>query len=314
MRRTAILTAAIGGICVSSSFAGFTVTATAAAPASGLVRWSIVAINDGVGTGTQVKGLEYLYNGAPAAFEVTDTTDPLGGDPDGIPDLANLLSASRTRIRVNLTASANTFVGVVPDAGPVQPNLYAGGAATFRGAIANTGTTQASGAGFEIARIYLPTGQSGVFSGNLGGDQGAKVPFAVTLGGVVNVAPVLVPPTQTVPVVFGAIVSNGAPFTANVTVTDADTSDILSLALGALPSSVSGVTVTGATGTSPRTFTVSGTVSYSANNSLVTIPIIGSDGAGGHTTNGSIILAVTPEPASLGLVGLSTLLLGRRRK
>ncbi len=315
MRRTSIIAAVIGSALVaSSSFAGFTVTATLFGTASGLDQYRIVAVNTGGDTGVQVKGLEYNYAGAPAAFEVTDTTDPSGGDPDGIPDLANLLSATRTRIRVSATASNNTFVGVTPDAGPVQPNAYAAGRTSFSGAIANTGTTNASGAGFEISRIFLPAGQSGVFSGNIGGDLGTKVPFSVNLvSGGGNLPPVLNPATQTVNVVFGQIVTNGANFTATVQVTDPNVADTLTLAFGTpIPGSVSNLQIAGATGTSPRTFTVSGTVNYSANGTDVVIPIVANDGAA--TTNGSITLHVTPEPASLGLIGLSTLLLGRRRK
>ena len=311
MRCTAILAAAIGGFCVSSSFAGFTVTATKVAVA-GFDRYDVVAVNDGVGTGTQVKGLEYFYNGAPAAFEVTDTTDTVGGDPDGINDTVNLLSTTRTRLRVSTTGANNVFVGVSPSNGFAQPNPYDGGASQFSGAIANTGTTQASGAGFQIARIFLPTGGSGVLSGNLGGDLGLKVPFLAVLGGVQNVAPVIVPPSQTVNVVFGAIVSSGAPFSANVTVTDANATDVLSLALGALPAGVT-ASVSGATGVSPRSFTISGVVDYSNNGTDVVIPLLASDGQGG-TGTGTITLHVTPEPASLGLVGLSSLLMGRRRK
>ena len=62
MRCTAILAAAIGGICVSSSFAGFSVTATKVV-SGGFDRYDIVAVNDGTGTGTQVKVWGRLFTG-----------------------------------------------------------------------------------------------------------------------------------------------------------------------------------------------------------------------------------------------------------
>lgn len=313
MRRTSIIAAAFGGLVVaSSSFAGFTVTAAAPVTASGFDRYDITAVNTGGDTGTQIKGLEYFYAGAPAAFQVDDTTDPVGGDPDGIADTVNLLSTSRTRIRVSTTGANNVFVGVQPDNSAVQPNPYAAGAAAFQGAIANTGTTQASGAGFQIARIFIPTGTSGVFSGNLGGDIGSKVPFSVNLvsGVVVNTAPVITPANQTVNVVFGAIVSSGAPFSATVSITDAETA--FTTAVGTLPAGVSGVTITPAGG---NNFTIAGTVDYSVNLTDVVVPFSATDaGSPALTSNGSITLHVTPEPASLSLIGLSSMLMGRRRK
>ncbi len=316
MKIKPIVRAAALAAGASSAFAGFTVTATHVGSANGLDQYRYFAVNTGGDTGTQIKGLEYRYTGSPAAFEVSDTTDPFGGDPDGIPDTANLLSATRTRIRVSTTASNNTFVGVTPDAGPVQPNAYASGVTAFSGAIANTGTTQASGVGFEIARIYVPVGTTGVFSGNIGGDLGTKVPFSVILGCRCSptAPPVISPPSQIVSVVFGQFVANGAPFSASVTVTDTDAVDILSLSVGALPASVSNVTITGATGTSPRTFILSGTVSYAANGTDVVIPLIATDTPGGHITTGSIILHVTPEPVLIVSFSGAGALASRRRR
>ncbi len=166
----------------SSSFALFNLTATLAAASPGLEQWRIQAINTGGETGTQVRGLVFNYAGSRAAFEVNDWTNPLGGLPDGIGDTANLLSSTRTRVRLSTVAPNNQFFDFTPDPGPVQPNAYDAGVAAFSGTITNTGTTQASGAGFEIARFYIPTGGSFVFSGFIGGEIGQKQAFSVQVG------------------------------------------------------------------------------------------------------------------------------------
>lgn len=315
MRRTSLIAAAIGGLLVtSSSFAGFTVTATLGATVDGLDRWDVVAVNTGGDTGVQIKGLEYFYAGSPAAFQVDDVTDSGGGDPNGVADTVNLLSTSRTRIRVSATAANNVFVGVSPSNEFAEPNPYAAGAAAFQGAIANTGTTNASGAGFQVARIFIPAGGSGVFSGNIGGDIGSKVGYSVTLGGGPGGNdPVIVNDGASTTATFGQIVTNGAPFSIVIQGTDADAGDILSLAVGALPAGVSNVTVSPATSGSPANFTVSGTVDYSLNGTTVNVPITLTSTQGTADT-GSFNIVVVPEPTSLAALGLSGLLLGRRRK
>ncbi len=314
MRFQSIVLAVATATCASSSFAGFTVTSTLFNTANGLDQWRVVAVNTGGNTGTQVKGLEYNYSGSPVAFEVTDTTDATGaGDPDGIPDLTNLLSATRTRVRMSATASNNTFVGVTPDAGPVQPNAYANGAAAFSGAIANTGTTQASGAGFEIARIYVPTGTSGVFSGNIGGDVGTKSPFLVNIGGFTDYAIQIRSITPNpVPVVFGPIVSNGASFSTTVVVDGVPDGANTFLTFGQSISGVHDLSVTGG-GSQSRTFVVSGIVDYALNGLDVPISFVAHcPGIFIPEANGTFTLHVTPEPAALGLIFVAPVLRRRR--
>lgn len=293
----------------SASFAGFYVTYSRVVSGE-FDRYDIVAVNTGGSTGTQIKSLEYVYSGSPAFFQVDDTTDPSGGDPDGIGDTVNLLSTSRTRIRVNTRALDNVFAGVSPTNGVAQPNPYELGVTSFSGTITNTGTTQATGAGFQIARLFLPrNANSASFSGNIRGDMGEKVPFVAGQGPPPNIPPVI-SPVPPVNIVFGQIVSGGTAFSASATVTDVNPADVLSLALGSLPSTVSGVTLIGTTGTSPRTFAVSGIVSYAANGTDVVIPLVASDGTG-QTASGSITLHVTPEP---GWMSLFAVLMANARK
>jgi len=231
-------------------------------------------------------------------------------DPNGVPDTVNLVSASRTRIRVSTNAANNVFVGVDPTNGFAEPNPYLAGRTAFQGAIANTGTTNASGAGFQIARIFIPTGGTGVLSGNIGGDIGSKVGFSVQLGGPTGgVAPVINSITPNpVNVVFGQIVSNGAPFSTTVNATDAD-GDLAGLAVSANPN-VTGVTITPGAG---GNFTVSGTVNYAANNTDIVLGVTATDAAGHTSASSNLTLHVTPEPASLSLIGLSTLLRSSHR-
>jgi hypothetical protein len=128
-----------------------------------------------------------------------------------------------------------------------------------------------------------------------------------------NAAPA-VQPVGTTTVTFGSVVSAGAPFSVQVTATDANAADILTLAVGTLPAGVSGVTVTPNAGAvSPATFTVAGTVDYSTNQTTVMIPFTVSDGQGGSAP-GSFALAVVPEPASLfALCGVASIAIRRRK-
>lgn len=128
-----------------------------------------------------------------------------------------------------------------------------------------------------------------------------------------NAAPV-VQPTGTTTVTFGSVVTSGAPFSVQVTATDTNATDVLKLAVGALPAGVGGVTVTPTAGSvSPATFTVAGTLDYSTNQTTVTIPFTVTDGQGGSTP-GTFALAVVPEPTSLAALGGVVASLIRRRK
>lgn len=127
---------------------------------------------------------------------------------------------------------------------------------------------------------------------------------------VLNTSPVAV--SLPAAVTFGSVVSGGAPFSATVTATDLNLTDVLSLSLGSIPTGITAVSVSGG-GTSPATFTVSGLVDYSLNGQTVFIPYTVADGAGG-TATGNISLVVTPEPAALCALGSVASLLLRRRK
>jgi hypothetical protein len=148
---------------------------------------------------------------------------------------------------------------------------------------------------------------------SLAGETGAGVDytFGVTPS---NSAPVPVGPVAPTPVVFGTVVSNGANFSVSVTVTDADAADVLALTLGSLPAGITNTQVTGG-GTTPQVFTITGNVNYSLNKSTVVIPFTVTDGVGGHTIPGSFSLIVTPEPASLAVLGGAAIMgIVRRRR
>ncbi len=292
----------------SSSFAGFTVTANRGVTTGGFVRWDIVATNSGGATGTQVKALEFQFDSwsdVGPAFEVWDTTDPAGGDPDGIADTVNLLSSTRTRIRVNSTASNNLFVGVSPEAGPVQPNPYAASPRSFSGAVANLGTTQATGAGFQIARIYMPAPartRSPTFGfnfrGRIGGDKGPAVPFDI----LDSAGSVVIYPAADVNLDFGPGSGASQHFSESVRVEMGypfSISDSFSLTAGALPDGVSIDSITGGgvfeTG---ATFTLQGEVSRRLIGQALFIPIRAHRGNYGYQ-DGYFFIVVTPEPASL---------------
>lgn len=307
MRRS--IFAAIAGIALASeSFAGFTVTATRNFIGGGFDRWDIVAINNGGDTGTQIKGLEYFYQGAPVAFEVFDA------DENGVNDTVNLSSTSRTRIRVAVAPSSNVYVGLNPAGQGVEPNPYENGLTAFSGAIANTGTTFATGTGFQIARLFVPSG-SGVmqFSGNIGGDVGSKVPFSVNLCRCQPVTnnPVLVNNNASTNVVFGQIVSGGAAFSVQIQATDQDAGDVLALVVGALPAGISNITVAPATSGSPANFTISGLVDYSLNGQTIVVPITINSTSG--RASGQFQIVVTPEPGAIVAVGLVGVNLASRR-
>lgn len=313
MRRTSIIAAAIGSLVASSAFAGFTVTNTRTSVDATLDRIDIYALNTGGDTGTGLLAVE-MTSASTAGEAVWRSTSAGNWNPLNSADTAN-----RSQVRVDPEdVSSSSLVSKTPSAN--QPLAAAYGPSTV--ALGNFGVVIAglSGAippqspvtGNLFASLFVSKNFSSTISGNVGGSAGSKVGFSfvtVGTGGEVPVAPVVVP-GSTANVVFGQIVTNGAPFSVVVNTTDANAADVLSLTVGSV-AGISNVVVTGG-GTSPEAFTITGTVDYSLNGTTVVVPVTVSDGA--LTGSGSFSLVVTPEPTSLSLIGLSGLLMGRRRK
>lgn len=315
MRRTSIIAAAIGSLVASSAFAGFTVSHTRVSENATFDRIDIYALNDGAGTGTGLLAVE-MTSAATAGEAVWRSTAAGNWNPLNSAD-----TALRSQVRVDPDdVSSSSLVSKTPSAN--QPLAPAYGASTvalgnfgvviagLSGAIAPQGAT-----GNLFASLFVSKSYAATISGNVGGSAGAKVGFSFTTGGVVvqNVPPTITGNTGA-SVVFGTIVTTPLPFSGTVTVADADSADVLSLTLGALPANVSGVTVT-PSGTNPKTFTIAGTIAY-IGNGVTSIPFSTSDGVAASSPDptGNFNITVTPEPASLSALALSSLLMGRRRK
>lgn len=316
--RHILRTALIASTGASSAFAGFTVTKTLASVAGGFERYDIVAVNSSGDTGTQIKSLEfsyYSYASAAAAFQVDDVTDPKGGDPDGIPDTVNLLSQSRTRVRVSTTIANNQFSNVNPTSGYSQPNPYAAGAQRFSGTVVNAGTTQATGVGFQIARIYFPIGGIGVFGGKLQGETGPAVPFSIVLSNYFDLflAPIISNNNASTTADFGLGGGNVAPFSIQIEVTDPD-SMYFGFQLGALPAGLSDVTFTADRSPYRATYTISGYADTSLRGTTVSVPFLVEDSSpfGPAQTHGTFFVHVTPEP--FAMAAPATLCLTPRRR
>lgn len=281
----------------SLSRADFTVTATQGPSADGMDRYDIVAVNNGNGTGTLLKAMEYFYAGTKAFFEVLDTPDN-GSPTDGVPDTVNTFSTTRSRIRVGTTPNGAVVFGS-PTLGFTQPNPYLNGISYFEGAMAATTTTPASGAGFEVARLYVASGGHGTLRGKLGGNTGLALPFSVSFGPTFNNphSPTISP----IGLVAGQVLPNGdVAFSANAQVSDLDASDELSLTL-ALLGGVNDVHITGG-GSGTQQFNLSGTILKSNFVPGFEIKLVADDGQGG-TGNGSFRVVV-PEPTCMfGLLG-----------
>lgn len=326
MRRSALIAAAVGGLLSSSAFAAFTFTATLeplAGPNDAVV---VRAINDGTGgTGTRLAAFTLNYQltpGALARFLVNDTDNPDTGEPaNGTPDTVDFANGANAAGfgYVRLGGASTTFVAsATPTNGFVEPNPYLNGVNSFGLAATTTAAVKplATGAGTIISRLIFNDGAGFVLTGSIAGETGPTQqisPFTYS--------PVVTPPGNPVVtpaaaiVQFGSIVSNGQTFSVNVNVADPD-GGLLTLAAGAASGgSVSNVTISPAGGAnSPAVFTVSGTVAYAPNGTIVTIPVTATD-AQGNTGASTITLTLVPEPTTLAaLAGAAGLGLIRRRK
>lgn len=302
----------------SSAWAGFNVSATRVSVnvnGTPLDRYDIVAVNTGGDTGTQIKGLEYDWVGSRVFFQLDDLTDATGvGESDNIPDTVRFNSNSLTRIRVNTAPSFNTFVGEQPYRGPTQWNPYMAGLRSFRGAVANTGQTQATGTGFQIARIFTLVGGGGVFSGNLGGDLGSKVPYSM-YGGPMYHGPQVnysLSTNLSEPVVanFGSDPSQGAPFFVHISVGLANPFVATTLTTTPIPG-IRDVVVDSVVNGSTQDFFINGRVDYSRLYNPTIVPF--HLGGSGFAADAFTVFAM-PEPASfISALGLLAAV-GRRRR
>lgn len=290
---------------VSVSMADFTVTATQGPSADGMDRYDVVAVNNGNGSGSLLKAMEYFYAGTKAFFEVLDTPDD-NGVSDGVPDTVNMHSSIRTRVRVSPSALDGVLVAA-PTTGFMQPNPYRNGISYFEGAIATTANVAASGSGFEIARIYVANGGGGRFYGKVGGDLGQSQAFSVNFGPSLGNAHL--PTMSTVGDVEGQIVPGGVSFSFGVTVSDEDASDELSVTLGAL-GGLNNVQVVGG-GAGTQMFQVSGFIVNSNVQPRFQMRLVADDGRGGTTAQN--VFVVVPEPASCLVLCAGLLATGRRR-
>lgn len=354
MRRTPIIAAAIGSLFVaSSSFAAFTFTYQVSAtpfgtytnPATGtagpapvangtpLYTVDVYALNNGGGSGVGVKAIEMRGSGLPTLWTTNTGGTPIGNNYNSVsgeklnPDRSYVTAEDvndgdtgfLTETWAQLSSNGYTPTGSWGNqgsggvrTGSVNPWTITGNA---NAPVADA--TLNGGKGLLVGHLVVAGTGAYSLTTLIGGSEGTKTEATTSLnigGGTTT------PPTNANPVIapvapatvnFGPIVSNGAPFSVNVIVTDANAADVLALATTAV-AGITNVTVTGG-GTSPQTFVVQGTVNYSLNGTTVIVPITATDGAGGSTT-GSFSIIVTPEPASLSLIGLGGLLLGRRRK
>lgn len=310
MRRTSIIAAAIGSLVASSAFAGFTVTHTTTSVDATLDRIDIYALNTGGDTGTGLLAVE-MTSAATAGEAVWRSTSAGNWNPLNSADTPN-----RSQVRVDPEdVSSSSLVSKTPSAN--QPLAAAYGPSTV--ALGNFGVVIAglSGAippqspttGNLFASLFVSKNYAATISGNVGGSAGSKVGFSFNVGPIGGQPPV-VASGASANVVFGQIVTNGAPFSVVVNVTDSDSPSV-SLSVPAF-AGLSNVQVTPGSSASPAAFTITGTVNYSLNGQTIDVPVVASDGT--LTGNGTFRLVITPEPTSLSLIGLSGLLMGRRRK
>lgn len=278
--------------------AGFTISVTkvdVVVNGTQFDRYDIFASNDGAGTGADVKGMIYQYTGDKAYFGVLDT------DGNLVPDTVNLPSSTLSRVRVVASAGANTYVNVSPTNEHAEPNPYLAGVKEFSGGVAKSGGPVPI-APVQIARLFLLDGTVGTFSGAIGGDIGALVPFTTTPITFAPDRPVITPP-EVQYLHFGSDYADQISFTATVQVSDPDGADVLSLTADPVLG-VHDVRVIGG-GVGPQSFTLTGTIDASHVGTVVYLPVRAHDGTGNITAD-SICLVILPEPSLPCLIVAAT--------
>lgn len=313
--KSSLLAASIAAAFASNSLASFRISYNLASTSNGFYRWDIVATNTGGATGTQIKAMEFTlrsWSSTGPAFEVNDFTDETGfGEPDGIPDTVNLLSNTRTRIRVSSSGANNIYLGFTPKIEPAQPNPSIGSVTALHGAVANLGTTQATGAGFQIARIYMPAPVSRSpfngfdFYGFIGGDKGPKVPFNIHSAASIAIDPIGDAHSDFLPT-SGATV----PFSLDVSVNAVfGAFGDLSLSAFNIPAGVTIDSISGG-GQLSSTFTIKGHADRTLIGTTRVVELQAQSSQGGYGT-GYFMLVTTPEPTLAAAA--ASLFMGRSR-
>jgi hypothetical protein len=319
MRYTALFAISIGGLLASSSFGALVVSLTrgTSANAPGFDVVYLTARNDSGPTALQAQSVTFTTYNPDTGSTGPDVLQFPEGDEFGGVGTGASASAIASR-----SAPSGTYA-FIPSATnvattPGRPTDYstpwrAFSAQSFRTSSAFSTT---AAAGLIIGAAVVPIGQTVWVSGSVNSTLDPANSVNFDLPTVIDpFAPPTIVSNTGASVVFGPVTSTPLPFSGTVVVSDPDAADTVALALGTLPSNVSGVTIT-PSGQNPNgtVFTVSGMVSYVGNGPTV-IPIIASDNSPvSSDTAGTFVINVTPEPASLSALALSSLLMGRRRK
>lgn len=295
------------------------------APVTGtrLYAVDIYALNTGGDTGT---GISALNVSGTATNPFIWLTGPTGSPNEtNYNGSATFLRNGQDRSYVTLaesTTSDETFLDERYTRANVTPtnfgNLGAGGARTgaigtfsiagLADPIVQADATVNGGKGLLVAHMVLPAGTA-LATVSAAGSSGSAVSETRSLLIVTDPGPLVVAPTPPTTVTFGPVVTNGAPFSVTINASGGPT-DILSLAVGAVPAGISNIIVTGG-GPLPASFTVTGLVDYSLNKTTAIIPFTVSSSLGGSVAS-SFALVVIPEPTLFAGVGLGGWLLRRR--
>lgn len=316
MRRTLIAVAAVSAASLASSaFAGFSFTTTDGGIVGGFQVYTIRAINDGVGTGTELDGYDLTYTlnaGNMAKFLTYDA------DENGTADTADLLNTSQPAafgyLRVG-NAATTSIVSTSPALGPVEPNQWAS-LNTWSIAAISTGSEAATGTGAIIAKLFISgANPGGLITGQIGGNTGDAVPVNYAFGGSgpqPNVAPVVSLSQNSVSIDIASQTAFG-PVTASAT--DAD-NNLATFAAGAVPATIAdNISITGS-GTGP--YTINGSGFTAADVGTWTIDFTATDSGNPSLSDmDTFTLTVTnsiPEPTTLAALAGFGLLALRRRK
>lgn len=307
MIRTRLAAALTSVAIVSSAKAGFTFSVTDQGAANGYERLLIRAINDGVGTGTELDGydLTFQVSGSTAHFNVLDS------DFDGTPDTADLVNTGNPNagfMRVGAFGTTS-IVATTPALGPTQPSPW-NAISTWSIAAISTGSETATGTGAIIARLFIPESLPHFsVTGQIGGNEGSAVPVNFSWP---DGDPIEPPTVFVIPDSITLDVSTQTSFgPVTVSATDVD-NNLASLTAGTVPAQIAdNISITGSS-TGP--LTINGTGFTPADVGTYTINFTAMDTLG-LTDVGTLTLnVVVPEPATLSLLTCLSILGLRRRK